>query len=149
MTRPLLVGLVVLLWATPGLAQPPEVPEPRERIERVEVGGRVPWTGLLVEEALLVDWRLRIELLEHRLTLEAEAATERAIARQDAYSARLEIEGERRQLEVGLWQGKARELGAALQAAQADAGLGFFEWLAIGATGAVLCTAALALGTLL
>ena len=124
--------------------------EEAPRLERVERGDRAPFTGILAPEALFVDWRTRIVLLEERLRIEGEAATALLAVEHQLGIDRLHAESSRRELVTSLYEGRIEILAAELLEAREDAELGFFEqpafWFAMGVlvTGAGVALVAVA-----
>lgn len=131
---PAALALVVLSSTT---AHGQDIPTPGEtRLARLTDGDRAPFTGILAPEALYVDWRNRIVLLEQRLEIEGDAANSRELALESLHEGRLSFEVERRALERDLYINRIDALVLQLVEAREDAKTGFFEqpafWFAMG-----------------
>lgn len=111
----------------------PESPPPRLLRE----GERAPFTGQLILQADLMQWAMRIESLEHRLTLDVATEIARCDVRLTLEQARTSGAEERLTLHEGLYRERVEELNAALTEARRDAERQWFEspalWFAIGA----------------
>jgi hypothetical protein len=124
-------------------AQVPPTPAPVPEIPFVAQGRAAPFDGFLVRGPDLAQWRGRIELLEHQLTLDVTTEQRIAAIQIQLEQARTEAVTARLTLRERLWTEQATALTRDLAAARKDAVRGFWEsptlWFAVG----VLVTAAL------
>ena len=136
----------VLLLALTTAAAAQDDPEPSERLERVERGERAPFSGILATEAVFVDWRSRIVLLEERLRIETEAFDSRLAVHTELAESRLNAEQARRTLVSKLYQDRIDALALEVQRARDRAERSWWEapalWLVIGVVATVAIGAA-------
>jgi len=134
--------LCFLAHASMASAQPvPTAPE----IPYLAQNRPAPFDGFLVRGPDLAQWRQRIELLEHQLTLDVTTEQRIAAVQIQLEQARTEAVTARLTLRERLWTEQATTLTRDLAAARKDAVRGFWEsptlWFAFG----VLVTAALSI----
>jgi hypothetical protein len=131
----------VLAHASMAAAQPAPAPE----IPYLAQGRTAPFDGFLVRGPDLAQWRQRIELLEHQLTLDVTTEQRIAAIQVSLEGARTTAVTERLALRERLWTEQATALTRDLALARKDAVRGFWEsptlWFAFG----VLVTSALSI----
>lgn len=135
--------LCILAHASMASAQPVPTPPPVPEIPYLAQGRPAPFDGFLVRGPDLAQWRQRIELLEHQLTLDVTTEQRIAAVQVSLEQARTEAVTSRLALRERLWTEQATTLTRDLAAARKDAVRSWYEsptlWFAVG----VLVTAAL------
>ena len=140
------VALAVLAaFCGPSRALAQQLPEPR----LIQSGERAPFTGQLISQSDLMQWALRIEMLEHRLATDLRTGVERCEVHLTLERARTTAAVETTNLRDGLFTQRLRELGESLVAARSSAVRAWFEspllWFAVGAVASAAAAIALAL----
>jgi hypothetical protein len=137
--------LCFLAHASMASAQPVPTPPPVPEIPYLAQNRPAPFDGFLVRGPDLAQWRQRIELLEHQLTLDVTTEQRIAAVRIELEQARTEAVTARLTLRERLWTEQATTLTRDLAAARKDAVRSWYEsstlWFAFG----VLVTAALSI----
>lgn len=128
--------LCFLLHASLASAQVPPTPAPVPEIPFVAQGRTAPFDGFLVRGPDLAQWRGRIELLEHQLTLDVTTEQRIAAVQIQLEAARTEAVTARLALRERLWTEQAAALTRDLAAARKDAVRSWYEsptmWFAFG-----------------
>ena len=108
-----------------------------------------PFEGYLLREDDLLRWRQRIEMLEHRLTLDLDTERRVAAAQVSLEQARTQAAEERLALRERLWREQTAGLARELEKARSVAVRGFWEspslWFALGLLTATVSAVLLAL----
>jgi hypothetical protein len=108
-----------------------------------------PFEGFLLREDDLLRWRQRIELLEHRLTLDIDTERRVAALQMALEQARTRAVEERLALRERLWREQTAALAQELDKARRAAVRGFWEtpslWFAFGLVTAIVSAVVLAL----
>lgn len=108
-----------------------------------------PFEGYLLREDDLLRWRQRIELLEHRLTLDLDTERRVAAVQVSLEQARTHAVEERLALRERLWREQTAALAQELEKARRAAVRGFWEqpslWFAFGLVTAIVSAVVLAL----
>jgi len=107
-----------------------------------------PFEGFLLREDDLLRWRQRIELLEHRLTLDLDTERRVAAVQVSLEQARTRAVEERLALRERLWREQTAALARELEKARRAAVRGFWEqpslWFAFGLVTAIVSAVVLA-----
>lgn len=126
--------LCVLAHASMAAAQPAPVAVPE--IPYLAQGRSAPFDGFLIRGTDLAQWKLRIELLEHQLTLDVTTAERIAAVQVSLEQARTEAVTARLALRERLWTAQATALTRDLAAARKDAVRSWYEsstlWFGLG-----------------
>jgi hypothetical protein len=144
MTRAFVLVLFVTASSAAAQSADPDGTAAREpgEIVALDEGARAPFAGLLIEEQDLVGWRLRIEQLEHRLTLDVTTETRRCDVRLDLERERTRAVGDVATLRERLWRDRVGQLAGELRDAREDARPSWIEspllWYVAGVASAVL-----------
>lgn len=141
MIRILALVAVLLLPSLAGAQAAPQTPEP-EPLRLVIQGDRAPFTGILILQDDLVNWRVEIEALREQIRLAEIRHTDRTAALADLWAVRVQAEVDRRLLHEEMWRDRAEELAQNLRAERNQRSRWFRNpaiMLVLGmATGAVL-----------
>ena len=126
--------LCVFVHASIAAAQP--APAPAPEIPYLAQGRSAPFDGFLVRGPDLAQWRQRIELLEHQLTLDVTTEQRIAAVQVSLEQARTEAVTARLALRERLWTAQAADLTRDLAAARKDAVRSWYEsstlWFGLG-----------------
>jgi|SRR3990172_9239032 len=132
----LIFALSFFLHISSALAQVPTAPPTAPEIPYLAQGRTAPFDGFLVRGPDLAQWRQRIELLEHQLTLDVTTEQRIAAVQVQLEQTRTEAVTARLVLRERLWTEQATILTRDLAAARRDAIRSWFEsptlWFAVG-----------------
>lgn len=87
-------------------------------LQMLQKGARAPWTGILILQDDLVQWRFKIEALEFELQNVRQLHTSILKVEKELTERKIQIERERTTLIQELWKAQVEKLGKELQKTQ-------------------------------